>query len=209
MKKFELEFYVGKYLIKTMFEDDESVFDRLWQQISGRFGFIAPVWIVNRTESLTIIDYRPTLLMFLTATGFVVLAIAFFLLLFWFTTTDSLILWVTGIPAIACAFFLFGGTIRESYYFDKTTDEYVFVRQFIHRKEVIEGALSQFKGAYVKTETVEDDECYYVVLKQDAMFLTGVDEQTLREKVPIFNSFSNETRIANAISDFLSSKQQN
>jgi hypothetical protein len=192
-----------------MFEDEESVFDRLWQQISERFGFIAPVWIINRTETLTVIDYRPTFLMFLTATGFVLLTIAFFLLLFWYTTTDSLALWATGIPAIACAVFLFRGTIRESYYFDKTTDKYAFVRRFIHRKEVIEGALSQFTGAYVKTETNDESKSYFVVLKQEGMFLTGVDEQPLREEVPIFNSFGNEARIANAIAQFLSSKQQN
>jgi len=190
-----------------MFDEDESVFDRIWQRILDRFGFIAPIWIINRTETLTIIDYRPTFIMFLTATGFVVLTIAFFLLLFWFKTPDSLVLWLTGIPAIACAAFLFSGTIRESYYFDKTTDKYAFVRRFIHRKEVIEGALSQFTSAYVKTQTVDDGECHYVVLKQEGMFLTGVDEQMLREEVPIFNSFSNETRIANAIARFISSKE--
>lgn len=192
-----------------MFEDNESVFDRLWERISERFGFIAPVWIINRTETLTVIDYRPTLLMFLTAIGFVFLTILFFLLLFGGNGTDSPGLWATGIPAIACAAFLFSGTIRESYYFDKTTDKYAFVRRFIHRKEVIEGALSQFTSAYVKTETVDDGECYYVVLKQEGLFLTGVTEQLLREKLPIFNSFSNEARIANAIARFLSSEQLN
>lgn len=38
------------------------------------------------------------------------------------------------------------------------------------------------------------------------MFLTGVGEQTLREVVPIFNSYDREAEIANAIDKFLSRK---
>jgi hypothetical protein len=36
------------------------------------------------------------------------------------------------------------------------------------------------------------------------MFLTGVAEQTLRENVPIFNSFWNESEIANAMTAVIS-----
>ena len=77
------------------------------------------------------------------------------------------------------------------------------MRQFIHRREVIEGALSQFTGAYVKTDSNNDGENYYVILKQEGMFLTGVSEQTLREELPIFNSYDREAGIAEAISSFL------
>ena len=121
---------------------------------------------------------------------------------------DSFGLWATGILAAVCAVFLFRGTIREVYYFDKETDSYAFVRQFIHRREVIEGALSQFTGAYVKTERNDDSETYYVILRQEGMFLTGVEEQKLREAVPIFNSFDREAQIANAISGYLSTKRR-
>lgn len=187
-------------------QDEESVFDRLFGKIWDRFGFIIPLRIIRRPETLTILDYRPTLLMFFTVFGFVVLAISFVLLFFDFYTVDPFVLWTIGIPAAASVFLLFRGTIREVYYFDKTKDSYTFVRQFIHRREVIEGALSQFTGAYVKTVTGDESESYFIVLKQEGMFLTGVSEQTLRDEVPIFNSFDRETRIANAISSFLLSK---
>jgi hypothetical protein len=66
--------------------------------------------------------------------------------------------------------------------------------------------MSQFTGAYVKTESNEDGESYFVVLKQEGMFLTGVNEQTLREVVPMFNSFEKEAGIANAIDGFIHSQ---
>ena len=64
--------------------------------------------------------------------------------------------------------------------------------------------MSQFTGAYVKTVTNDESESYFVVLKQEGMFLTGVGEQTLREVVPIFNSYDREAEIANAIEEFIS-----
>jgi hypothetical protein len=36
------------------------------------------------------------------------------------------------------------------------------------------------------------------------MFLTGATEQTLRENVPVLNSFWNESEIANAITAIIS-----
>ena len=150
--------------------------------------------------------------MFLTTAGFVLMAGLFAFCFYSYGTADSLVLWITGIPAAALFVLSFRGTIREAYYFDKTKDSYAFVRQFIYRREVIEGSMSQFTGAYVKTikESSQDSygsESYFVVLKQEGIFLTGVDEQTLREEVPIFNSFGREAQIANAISGFLPSKR--
>lgn len=193
-----------------MFEDpgEESVFDRLWWMIGDRFGFINPLWIIRRPETLTIIDYRPTLYMFFTTAGSVFLLTGFIFFLFKINSgVDSFGLWAMGIFAAVCLVLSFKGTIREVYYFDKTTDSYAFVRQFIHRKELIEGALSQFTGAYVKTQTNDESESYFVMLRQEGMFLTGVSEQTLRDEAPIFNSFDREARIANAISSFLPSKR--
>ncbi len=191
-----------------MFGDDDeySVTDSLWSMICDRFGFISPVWIIRRPETLTILDYRPTFYMFLTAAGFVGMAVLFVFLFVKIGAVDSFGLWATAVFAVGCLALSFRGTVREVYYFDKTTDSYSFVRQFIYRKEVIEGSLSQFTGAYVKTESNDDGETYYVMLKQEGMFLTGVSEQALREEVPIFNLFDREARIANAISGFLPSK---
>lgn len=193
--------------------DEYSVSDSLWAQIVGdRLDFLVPLWIARRPESLIIMDYRPSVLGFLAAVGFVVLTVLFFLFLFVWETPDSYGLWFTGIPALVCLAVSLKGTIREAYYFDRTKDSYAFVRQFIYRREVIEGSLSQFTGAYVKTEThynTQSDSystAFFVVLQQEGMFLTGVTEQRLREEAPMFNTHDREARIANAISGFLSSK---
>lgn len=184
--------------------DDESVSDRLWVLIKEKLGIMAPVWIVPRPETLTIFDYRPTFLMFLSAAGSLFFSALFVVFLVKIDSViDSFGFWVIGILALALLVLSLRGTIREVYFFDKTKDSYAFVRQFVYRKEIIEGALSQFTGAYVRTQTNDDSETYFVMLKQEGMFLTGVAEQTLREKVPIFNSFDSEARIANAISAFL------
>jgi hypothetical protein len=187
--------------------DDYSVFDRLWElTIGDRFESLVPLQIVNRGETLTIVDYRPTLIMFLTVMGFLILLVAFILVFFGIDRSAGIALVGLGASWAVCAIFLFKGTIREIYFFDKGTDSYTFVRQFIHRKELLTGSLGQFTGAYVKTVSGDDSSSYFVTLKQEGMFLTGVDEQTLREEVPMFNSFERESTIANAISSFLASR---
>ena len=183
--------------------DSYSPFERLWEAVVDRISVIFPLFIIRQPERLIIQDYRPTLTMFLTAGGVLILGVSFVLLFFGADIAILSGLWTIAVPFVVLGFLLFKGTIREVYCFDKSTDTYTFVRQFIHRKEVIEGALSQFKSVYVKTETNEDSETYYVILKQEGMFLTGVNEQTLREEVPVFNSFDKEALIANAISGYL------
>jgi len=187
-------------------DDDEGVFSRLGDMIADKVGFIAPLWIVRRPESLTILDYRPTFMMLLTVGGLVGLVGLIVYLLFSFGTDASFGLWAAGLFAVICFVLSFRCTIREVYHFDKTTESYAFVRQFIHRREVIEGSISQFTDAYVRTVTEDESTSYYVVLKQEGMFLTGVAEQTLREDVPVFNSFDREARIANTIAEFLPRK---
>ena len=187
-------------------DEDEGVFQRLGELIADKFGFIAPLWIVRRPESLTILDYRPSFMMLLTAGGSVGFLVLFVFLIYKVGTDASVGLWATGMFTAVCVGLSFRCTIREVYYFDKTTESYTFVRQFIHRKETIEGSLGQFTGAYVKTVTHEDSTAYLVILKQEGMFLTGVTEQTLRDELPVFNSFEREARIAKAISGFLPSK---
>ena len=184
-------------------DDDYSPFEGIWAMVRERFGYLVPLWIARQPERLTILDYRPTFAMFLTAVGFLLVVASLPLLYFGVGWDWVSGLWTLAAPGLACFFLLFRGTIREAYYFDKPTDSYTFVRQFIHRREVIEGALSQFTGAYVKTDSNNDGENYYVILKQEGMFLTGVSEQTLREELPIFNSYDREAGIAHAISSFL------
>lgn len=190
-------------------DDDEGVSGRLWALIVERFNFsfMSPVWIIRRPESLTITDYRPTFLMLFTGAGFLTFVVLFVLLAMKFGNQASIGLWVCGLIAATCLVLAFRGSIREVYHFDTTTESYSLVRQFIYRKEVIEGSLGQFTGAYVKTVTGDEGgSAYFVVLQQEGMFLTGVTEQTLREEVPIFNSFDNEGRIASAISGILATR---
>ena len=184
--------------------DNESVFDRLSEMFWDKLGFLAPVWIARREETLIIEDYRPTLYMFFTGAGFLLFAVIFVVLLIKIPGgVASIGLWAVGAIAVICFVLSFRGTIREAYYFNKSNDSYVFVRRFIHRKEIIEGSLSQFTGAYVKTTETDDSEVNHVILKQEGLFMTGVAEQTLREEVPIFNTWNNEARIADAITGFL------
>jgi len=193
--------------------DEESVFDRLWAMLVGdRLSFMVPLRVIKRPETLTILDYRPTFFMFLTAAGFVVMTVMFVLFFLRFGTSVDLALWITGIVAVVLLVLTFRGTIRESYYFDRSMDTYVFVRQFIYRREVIQGSMSQFSGAYVTAKTNYDSESnsqntsYFVALQQQGMFQAGVSEHILREEVPIFNSAASEAKIANAISGFLAAK---
>ena len=167
--------------------------------------FATPIRVIARPERLIVQDYRPTMLMLLAGAGFVAFAaIGISMLLSIDTATDSFGLWAVAIFAVVCLAASTRGTLREVYVFDREADSYAFVRQFLHRREVIEGALSQFAGARVQAHSTDDGgDVHYVVLRQGGMFLTGVTEQTLREEAPVLNSFANEARIANAMDDFL------
>lgn len=182
---------------------ETSKLGRLWRRVRAPFAILSPVWIVKRHGLLTVIDYRPTFVMLLSSVGFVTMTIAFVLLLFPYRQSDSFGLWFVGTTAVVCFFFLFRGTIRESYHFEKKTGSYAFVRQFIHRREVIEGTLSQFRGAFVQTEYEHRTTSHFVVLREEGLFLTGVNEQRLRESSPSLNFHSIESRIAKAINSFV------
>ena len=49
--------------------DNESVSDRLSEAVWDRLSFIFPLRIIKQPERVTILDYRPTLAMFLTGVG--------------------------------------------------------------------------------------------------------------------------------------------
>ena len=202
--------------------DEETVFDRLWAMVRAKFrfidqilGYIVPLRIIRREETLAIFDYRPTALMFFTGAGFLFFGGSFVLYLLYFGAEDLFILSVIGLIAIACGgFFILKGTIREVYHFDRKMGTYTFIRRFVHRREVIEGDVSQFTGAFVKTVRNSDfvdgeseSESYFVVLQQEGMFRTGETEQTLRSNVPIFNSYDRELRIATTIRAFIPPKK--
>jgi hypothetical protein len=174
------------------------------EKIRNMIAFASPVRVIERPESLVVLDYRPTWVMAFCLGGFVGMASLFVIMLRGMGSEWLSGLIVCALVGAACLFAATTQSIREVYYFDMPTDSYRFVRQYVHRKEVIEGGMDQFTGAHVKTVTQDEGESYHVVLRQEGMFLTGVSEQTLREETPIFNSFSNEARIANAISSIVS-----
>ena len=178
------------------------------EKIRDMIAFAVPLRIIERPERLIIQDYRPTMLMLLAGVGFFVfVGLLIWMLVRFGTAVGGFAIGVMVLFALVClGTAAYTGTIREVYVFDRATGSYAFVRQFVYRKEVIEGALSQFTGARVETHTHEDSKSYTVVLRQEGMFLTGVSEQTLRDEVPILNSFYNEASIANAVDDFLHRK---
>ena len=172
----------------------------MFEKIYDMIAVAAPIRVIERPESLTKMDYRPTLVLALCLPAGLAMAGLGIWLLVALGTAAMFGIVVCGVVALGLIFFAFQQSVREVYYFDKTKDSYCFVRQFVHRRDVIEGSLEQFTGASVKTVTNDGNNSYFIVLNQEGMFLTGVSEQTLREEAPIFNTFSNEATIANAIS---------
>jgi hypothetical protein len=173
--------------------------------IYDMLAFAVPLRIVDRPDSLVVRDYRPSGIMAIAFGGFLFFAGAFVVIVVQAPNALSYFgVWVLGLIAVGCVIAALSQSLREVYYFDIASDSYRFERQYAYRKEVIEGSLSQFTGARVETVTHEESESYHVVLTQEGMFLTGVTEQTLREAVPVPNSFWNESEIANAITEIIS-----
>lgn len=175
----------------------DKIYDMLW--------FAVPLRIIQRPDSLVVRDYRPTWLM-LSGIGIVLFFVPTFV---WIVVKapgalESFGVWALALIAVAGLVLALSQPIREIYYFDLPSDSYRFEREYVYRKEIIEGSLDQFTGARVKTVTHDETETYFVVLSQEGMFLTGVTEQTLRENVPVLNSFWNESEIANAITVIIS-----
>src|SRR3954462_4246694 len=102
---------------------DGSVFDRLSELIWDKFAFIAPVWIIDREDTLTIVDYRPTMTMFLALVAFVIVLLSTVLLFFHYWDLGFNLLALAA-PFLVCVFFLFQGTVREIYFFDSSSDSY-------------------------------------------------------------------------------------
>ena len=172
----------------------------MFEKIYDMIAIAAPIRVIERPESLSIMDYRPTLVMALCLPVGLAMAGLSIWMIVAFGTAAMLGVVICGSLAIAAIIFALQQTVREVYYFDKAKDSYCFIRQFVFRREVIEGSMEQFTGASVRTVTNDGNNSYFVVLNQEGMFLTGVSEQMLREQAPIFNTFSNEATIANAIS---------
>jgi len=174
--------------------------------------YLFGVRIVARDEVLYIEDRRPTFKMFLSiAFAVAVVVIAAWT---WFTSGirfDMFTIGVTVVPFAAAANFCIRGNYKETYIFNKTTDSFIFTRQSVMNKDVLEGSASQFRAVQVelKTGASDDDREYYMValLCQGPLF--GQSEtQVLREDPPMLNTRATANRIASAISKFLDIPRQ-
>lgn len=118
----------------------------MFEKVYDMLSVAVPVRVIERPESLTIMDYRPTWVMALAGGGFMVMLglFVFFAINLEHVGYDPFPLFAFGLLAAGCLIFALRGSLREVYYFDKSTDSYRFVRRFVHRKEVIEGSLDQF-----------------------------------------------------------------
>jgi len=140
--------------------------------------------------------------MLLSLGGVLLFAIAFGLN-FIFRVVDSGGMWFIGVATLGCIGLSFRGTLREVYVFDRPSGTYRFVRQWIYKREVIEGTISQFCGVGVHTHVVDDSETHSVILRQRGLLLGQSPEQPIRETTPALNSWETEARIAQAIHKFL------
>jgi hypothetical protein len=116
---------------------------------------------------------------------------------------DAIALPFIGVALVAALVFIIRGTFREVYVFDKTRDAYIFTRQSVLKKDVLEGSASQFRAVQLQLRSTEDNDTYMVTLLMQGMLLGQSDTQILRESPPVFNSYDAEARIANAIAKFL------
>ena len=179
------------------------------KKIREMIAYIFPVYISDRDGFLVIDDRRPEWDMVLAAGGVVVAV-----LMAIFTAGPIVAAGYYGLLAALvgglafAVFWLLRGAFRELYVFDRSKNSYVFTRQSVLRKEVIEGDLRQFRAVQVEHTRVDTDngyeDVYRAVLLLDTSMLFGSSpSQPLRFKPPIFSSYSAELRIASALSKFL------
>ena len=159
------------------------------------------VVILSRPEQLYIEDRRPTWAMLFSIFGAIGFSVAFVIRFFFGqgVGVDSVGMWVIGGLALLFVGLPFCGTVRERYVFDKPSDTYQFTRQFIYKKEVIEGTISLFRGVGVRTDKVDDSITHAAVVRQEGLLFGAPSEQRLRETKPAFNFLRTEARIAEAI----------
>ena len=165
------------------------------------------VRIVRRPGRLIIQDYRPTWIFALCVVLFLTFLVLFLRSMLGFVTEEYGFTIVWGMAALGCLVGVFRGSIREVYYFDKTTGSYAFERQFIYKRDVLDGWLSQFRGVRIQTikEGSGRDERtrHEVCLLHDGMLFSGSYGQVLRADKPLPNFYSIERGIGEEIAKFL------
>ena len=187
------------------------MFDRIFDILD----YIFPVYIIRRDEVLVIEDRRPNRLMIFAA--YILLAVIAFVIWGLFSgglKVDSFTYAFVGVIAAATLFICARGTLREVYVFDKSKDTYVFTRQTLLKKDVIEGAASQFRAGMVLRQEINSDRIsdyiYYAALIQNGDLLLGTNEvQKLRQDPPMYNRHQTEIRIVGAITSFLNITNNN
>lgn len=179
------------------------------EKIKDMLAFAIPIRTIARPDSLVVRDNRPTWPVFLGLLGFVVFLIGFVSQLLGVDFgIDSMGMWITGAFTLGCLVMAFRGPISESYYFDRPTNSYAFVRRYIHKRDMIEGGLDQFRAVRVHKYIEQDSEGrpssrYAVSLLQDGMTFGGAYDQPLREDRPVLGTHGYAMRIGSAIATFL------
>lgn len=164
------------------------------EKITDMLAFAKPVRVIARPDSLLIRDHRPTWIVLLAGVGFVILLVGFVsYLLSADVGLDSMGMWFAGAITVGLLVVAFRGSLFETYYFDKTTNSYRFVRRSIHKSDVIEGGLGQFRAVrvheYVEKNAQGHSSSRYVVsLLQDGPTLGGAYDQPLRDDRPFLST---------------------
>jgi hypothetical protein len=174
--------------------------------------YLFGVSIIARDDVLFIEDRRPTFKMLLS----VGLAVAVVVIAgwTWFTSGLKIDIFSVGLTVaaiLAAAYFCTRGNYRETYIFNKKTDSFIFTRQSVFNRDVLEGSASQFRAVQVelKTGSGDDDREYYMVaLLCQGLLFGQSDTQILREDPPMLNTRATANRIANAIAKFLDIPKQ-
>ncbi|MEP7074479.1 MAG: hypothetical protein ABI878_01610 [Acidobacteriota bacterium] len=182
------------------------MFDRFFDVLD----YIFPVYVIERDEIMVIDDRRPTARMvYSLLASLTVIIVAGWA---WWSKAvipDAFALSVFAAILAATLYFCVRGNYRETYVFNRSKDIYIFTRRSIIKKDVTEGAASQFRAAEVIRQVSYDDNgyenfAYRAALLQQPGLLFGTDETLiLRENAPIYNSRGAEAKIARAIATFL------
>lgn len=180
----------------------------MFEKIKDMIVFLVPVKVIARPDSLLVRDNRPTWVVLLAVVGFVILLIGFLsYLLSGDAGVDSMGMWFTGALTLGLFLLAFRGSLFETYAFDKTTNSYRFVRRSIHKSDVIEGGLDQFRAVrvheHIDRSSRGNDRRYVVSLLQDGPTLGGGYDQPLRDDRPFLGTHANAMRIGSAIAKFL------
>lgn len=170
--------------------------------------YLFPVFIRENAGVLTIADSRPSTLQLIFSAGGIGLLI--FTVFSFGALINSQFYGFIPILIGASLFLIIKALLapfREIYIFDKNIDTYTLVRRSLIKSQSEQGSLSQFRAIQIERRLDDDDgETFHIaLLKNEGLLFGSPSRLILREESshPIFSNLSSESRIANAIENFL------